>query len=169
MIAGVVAVAAVSIASIAGILSLAWALVKRADECAQLREQLAIARSNVLQSDRDLDRMEEAYASEAEKTSALVASIADKHEDERPRDPFVLFDRVLGDWKKRAGKTANGIREDRKLRAAVSAPAVKANAGDGPKGAADVSRDGTAKPPDIVVPDTDPGVPGALAKKGRRP
>lgn len=169
MIAGVVAIAIVSVAAIGGVLSLAWALVKRLDECADLRERLAVSRSNASQSDADLDRMETAYRNEVEKTAALVNAMARKRESgDPPADPFVLFDRVLGDWKTRTAAAADGIRAERKLRDVAAAAAVAGNASDGSDKDAGVPRGSDASPDDTSMPDTSPQSPRALARKDPR-
>lgn len=169
MIAGVVAIGVVSVAAIGGLLSLAWALVSRLEQCAELRERLATAHANVRASDQDLDRMELAYRGEVEKTAALVNAMARKRAaggDETPADPFVLFDRVLGEWRARTSQAADGIRANRKLRLAADASAVAGNVGDGPDEATAVPRSGDAT--DASVSDTSPQSPRAIARKNPR-
>lgn len=169
MIAGVVAIAIVSVAAIGGVLSLAWVLVKRIDESADLRERLAVSRANVSASDADLDRMEAAYRGEVEKTASLVTAMARQRESsDPPADPFVLFDRVLGDWRTRTSAAADSIRAERKLRDPTDAQAVRGNADDGPGKASGVPA-AIDESADLDVPDTSPQSPRALAAKGDRP
>lgn len=167
MTASVVAIATVSVLLGGGVISLAWALVKRADIIGDLREQLAVEKGKRKAEEADSDGLARQLEVEIERTEALAEALSQRGSVRiDPAHAVEALGGMLKGWRDRAAASKDRLSANRKLRDAPPAGANKRNAGDGRTGAGDLSFSEGANP---ELLDTDPGTPGAIAAKDKRP
>lgn len=136
------ALATLALSSLAAVVGLSWALVRKTEACAGLRVDVAHADVRCMLAERDAEEVEALYRAEMERNETLVKSIVAYRKGGGSVDPLDQLDALLAGSRARIANASAVVRAGRVMRD-TSAGARAATGGVDAGGDSAVPRIGT--------------------------